>query len=289
MTECLTFIEKKKLEAALGMQSGYVIDFSNNTFEEFFREVVGVEIYDPIYDYRSGSKANRMRAFWSKATEKEICKFLTGLIDVWDLYSNTCISDSNKKLIESILARLGGSLKSEQSESKTAKTKIEDGLADTLRTQLLELSGLQPQRRGFAFELFLKELFDAYGLDAKASFRIMGEQIDGSFVFNNETYLLEAKWQNLPTAAADLHIFEGKLGEKASWARGLFVSYSGFTSVGLEAFGRGKRVICMDGYDLSEILNERLSFTEVLDAKIRLAAETGQPYAPVRNLILGRL
>ena len=38
----LTHIEKQKLERELGMGSGYVLDFSNRTFEEFFREVVGV-------------------------------------------------------------------------------------------------------------------------------------------------------------------------------------------------------------------------------------------------------
>jgi hypothetical protein len=43
----LTHIEKQKLERELGMSSGYVLNFSNRTFEEFFREVVGVEIYAP--------------------------------------------------------------------------------------------------------------------------------------------------------------------------------------------------------------------------------------------------
>ncbi len=37
--------------------------------------------------------------------------------------------------------------------------------------------------------------------------------------------------------------------------KGLFVSNSGFTEDGLAAFGRGKRVICMDGLDLFETLS----------------------------------
>ena len=45
----LTHIEKLKLERELGMGSGYVLAFSNRTFEEFFREVVGVQIYDPRF------------------------------------------------------------------------------------------------------------------------------------------------------------------------------------------------------------------------------------------------
>lgn len=59
----LTFIERQKLEREFGMASGYVLNFSNRTFDEFFREIVGVDIYNQRYDKGSGSKANRMRAF----------------------------------------------------------------------------------------------------------------------------------------------------------------------------------------------------------------------------------
>lgn len=52
----LTNAEKRKLERALGMGSGYVLDFSNRTFEEFIFDSVGIDIYDNKYDYESGSK-----------------------------------------------------------------------------------------------------------------------------------------------------------------------------------------------------------------------------------------
>ena len=114
----------------------------------------------------------------------------------------------------------------------------------------------------------------------------MGEQIDGSFLLGDETYLLEAKWQNEQTPAADLHTFEGKLGQKAPWSRGLFFSNSGFTPDGLEAFGRGKRTVCMDGFDLCEMLRLKRPFGEVIDAKVRRAAETGSPFISVRELFV---
>lgn len=101
------------------------------------------------------------------------------------------------------------------------------------------------------------DMFDAYGLEARDAFRLKGEQIDGSFQLANETYLLEAKWQNAQSGVAEFHGFHGKLEQKAAWARGLFISNSGFTDDGLEAFGRGKRVICMDGYDLYELLSRK--------------------------------
>jgi len=166
-------------------------------------------------------------------------------------------------------------------------TSLSDNASNKLISRLIQVTSLPPQKRGYEFEAFLKELFDAYGLAARASFRITGEQIDGSFVINNATYLLEAKWQNSQTGAADLHTFEGKLGQKASWSRGLFVSNSGFSSDGLQAFGRGKRLICMDGFDLSEMLRLKLSFVDVMNAKVRRAAETGFPFVPVRDLFIG--
>jgi hypothetical protein len=283
----LTHIEKQKLERELGMGSGYVLGFSNRTFEEFFREVVGIHIYDSRYDLGSGSKANRMRAFWQLATEEQLRSLLGGLLEAWDLYSDSSIPDSAQSLLQQILSRLGGiSDVVESQQNGDVAPQIDEGISKRLISHLLEVTALPPQKRGYEFERFLKALFDAYDLSARASFRLIGEQIDGSFVMHNETYLLEAKWQNSPTGVADLLTFEGKLGEKASWSRGLFVSNSGFSKEGLQAFGRGKRLVCMDGFDLSEMLRLRLSIVDVLEAKVRKAAETGSPFVSVRELFI---
>jgi hypothetical protein len=280
----LTHIEKQKLERELGMNGGYVLKFSNRSFEEFFREVVGVEIFDPRFNAGSGSKANRMRAFWSTASDIQHQKLLSGLLDGWSIYADTPITDSARALLQQIIARLGGGVIVPPQKANLGL--LDAALAQRLTTRLLEVSSAAPQQRGYDFERYLRELFDAYGLSARASFRLTGEQIDGSFVMHNETYLLEAKWQNSPTGAGDLHVFEGKLREKANWSRGLFVSNSGFTIDGLEAFGRGKRMVCMDGFDLSEMLRLRRHFSDIMEAKVRRAAETGSPFVPVRDLFI---
>ena len=56
----LNFLEKMKLEKLFEMSSGYVLGFSNRTFAEFVAESTRIDIYDPKYDYASGSKANRL-------------------------------------------------------------------------------------------------------------------------------------------------------------------------------------------------------------------------------------
>ncbi len=79
-------------------------------------------------------------------------------------------------------------------------------------------------------------------------------------------------------------VFHGKIGEKAAWTRGLFVSYIGYSEDGLAAFGRAKNIICVDGFDLSETLTRELPLDVVLERKVRHAAETGQAFARVRDL-----
>nr|WP_245217540.1 restriction endonuclease [Rheinheimera maricola] len=268
------------------MGGGYVLNFSNRTFDDFFREVVGVNIYDQRFDNGSGSKAQRMRAFWDLATVAQLVMLLEGLVEAWEIYSDARISNTTRDLLENIILRLTGKEKSPNPAKSAATQSLDESVSNVLMQKLIKLSELQPQARGYEFERFLKELFEVYGLAPRASFRMVGEQIDGSFQLQNETYLLEAKWQNAPIGAGDLHTFEGKLGEKASWSRGLFVSISGLTQDGLNAFGRGKRVVCMDGFDLYEILRLRMSFEATVAAKVRRAAETGRPFVSVRELSL---
>ena len=279
----LTHIEKLKLERELGMGGGFVLNFTNQTFAQFFRDVVGVNIYDDQYNLASGSKANRLRAFWENSSDSQIISLISGLIDGWNFYSEENLPSSTRKIFQNIVSRLSG--KSDSNKQKSDKGFIINATNYGLLTQrLIDLTNLKPQARGFEFEKFLKDLFEISNLSPRPSFRIVGEQIDGSFELHNETYLLEAKWQNLPCGVSDLHIFEGKLKEKASWTRGLFISNSGFSPEGLLAFGRGKRVVCMDGFDLSEILRVPISFEEAIAAKVRRAAETGNPYVSIREL-----
>lgn len=169
-----------------------------------------------------------------------------------------------------------------------AATMLGPERAQALAARLIEISQLGPQERGLRFEGFLGELFEAFGLAPRRDFRLAGEQIDGSFKLNGQTYLVEAKWHGPQIGFADLMTFSGKVAGKASWARGLFVSNSGFTADGLEAFSRGRQtnLICADGLDLYEVLSRRVSLIDVLDAKARRAAETNRAYVPVRDLDL---
>jgi hypothetical protein len=73
--------EKQVLEKLFQMGDGYVLNFSDRTVAEFFRNDVNAEIYDPKYNYASGSKANRMRGLWQVAGDALVGRSIEKLID----------------------------------------------------------------------------------------------------------------------------------------------------------------------------------------------------------------
>jgi len=93
----LTFIEKTKLERLLGMGSGYVLDFTNRTFAEFVVDSTGKDIYNAKYEYDSGSKANRLRAFWNKEPNHLVAKLVS---DVLEYCREASISEGQNSLYE---------------------------------------------------------------------------------------------------------------------------------------------------------------------------------------------
>jgi hypothetical protein len=77
----LSNTEKRKLEQLLDMGGGYVMNFSNRTFDEFVIDSTGRKIYDSRYEYESGSKANRLRGFWQQEGNSVVGKLMRDLLD----------------------------------------------------------------------------------------------------------------------------------------------------------------------------------------------------------------
>lgn len=77
----LRYREKDQLERLLRMSGGYVLDFSDRTFGEFFSDF-GIDIHSDEYARASGSKANRLRAFWDLAPADLVAAVLGDLIDI---------------------------------------------------------------------------------------------------------------------------------------------------------------------------------------------------------------
>lgn len=104
-------IEKRVFEDLFGMASGYVLDFSNNRFAEFFRETVNINIYASKYAFNGDSKAKRLRAFWETEPGALVGKVLAGLLEVWQYNAARNGQTNNSpqyKQAAGIVARLTG-------------------------------------------------------------------------------------------------------------------------------------------------------------------------------------
>ncbi|MBN9685914.1 MULTISPECIES: restriction endonuclease [unclassified Corallococcus] len=273
------------LDSIFEMNTGYVLDFSDRTMSRFFSDELNIDIDNPVYQDDGNSKAKRLRCFLRKVDAPTAVRTLNALWEYREARrQQACreeiVANAHGRLLE-LINRLQGGPRREQAPAAPAFNREK---AAQLRAALMALANLNPHPRGYAFERFLKDLFDAYGLAARDAFRLQGEQIDGSFLLGSEVYLLEAKWHGASIGNAELHAFHGKVEQKAAWTRGLFISHSGFTEDGLHAFGRGKRVICMDGLDLWDALSREIPMNHVLEQKVRHAAEKGEPFARVRDL-----
>jgi len=73
-------VDKKQLEHLFGMGGGYVLDFSNATFSEFFNGL-NVAIDNDKYALNGTSKAKRLRVFWSQESNAIVGESINELLN----------------------------------------------------------------------------------------------------------------------------------------------------------------------------------------------------------------
>lgn len=155
----LTVVEKRKLEKFLGMESGYVLDFSNRSFGQFVIDSTGRNIYDSRYDYGSGSKANRMRAFWQKEENSVVGKLLKDILD----YSED--TGAQAEMCRLIVARLLGSGSNPPAafshDDERSKQQLR-ALRELEEQFFLLASESDRSRAGLALEKLLNRLFKIF-------------------------------------------------------------------------------------------------------------------------------
>lgn len=74
--------DKRILEKLFGMHSGYVLDFSNATFQSFFESNFNIDIEAAKYCSNGSSKAKRLRSFFELESEELVGKVILELIEV---------------------------------------------------------------------------------------------------------------------------------------------------------------------------------------------------------------
>jgi hypothetical protein len=75
----LTITERRQLENAFAMGGGYVLQFSDQTYREFFGDL-GIEIDAERYKADGTSKAKRMRCFWKLESDQVVARVLDAAV-----------------------------------------------------------------------------------------------------------------------------------------------------------------------------------------------------------------
>lgn len=198
--------------------------------------------------------------------------------DLWDPGFHAALSaDStaraNRLVEEAILQdRLRATERSQRSQE-----------LEELKREFVDLYGsADRQKAGLQLEKVLNRLFALHGLDPREAFRVLGEQIDGSFELDHEIYLFEAKWHKHPTPAADLFVFREKILGKSPFTRGVFLSVSGVSREAQEAIREGKQptFFTIDGFDVMMLLQGSIDLVSFLRRRQRLLAEEGRVSVP---------
>ena len=130
---------------------------------------------------------------------------------------------------------------------------------------------------GLVLEKRLNQLFEVFELQPRQPFRVVGEQIDGSFMLDGHVCLLESKWERKPLPEADLLVFRGKIEGKSSFTRGVLIALNDVSAQAREAIVRGKvpSFFVINGHDVMMILSEATTLTDYLRKRVRLLAEEG--------------
>lgn len=128
----LSMLEKRKFEDLFGMQSGYVLDFSNQSFSALFQSTVGINIYSDRYSTNGESKAKRLRSFWEQESNSIVGKVLDELLSFWKYQQDSSGSKNDNSTYNDALAicsRLLGRkniTKSDNPDEEFLKKKFED-------------------------------------------------------------------------------------------------------------------------------------------------------------------
>ena len=105
----LTDTEKRYFEKLFDMSGGYVLDFTNDTFGEFFGRH-NVDIHGRKYHFKS-SKAKKLRAFWKVEPDGLVGTVLSEMLDSYGAYCELNSEDIDNSILEKargIVGRLTG-------------------------------------------------------------------------------------------------------------------------------------------------------------------------------------
>lgn len=165
----LSSVELMVFEKLFNMQSGYVLNFSNRTFDQFIFESVGINVRDEHYinnveqTMYSSSKANILRYFWTNEEYNVVIKLLNDLVEYCELLDDSEIDEKLLVKAQQIL-----------SNHETSPHLIENNSTEETISKLIDdiNNSIEIGRPQFTLDrlhtlmgYYVKELCDEHGIE----------------------------------------------------------------------------------------------------------------------------
>ena len=106
----LTFADKQYLEKILNMSSGYVLNFTDATFADFFKPY-DVDIHSKGYQASGTSKARKLRAFWELEPDTLVGRVMSAMLDTYEVNCDVAGRERETELLaksREVVSRLSG-------------------------------------------------------------------------------------------------------------------------------------------------------------------------------------
>ena len=306
----LTYVEKLQLEKLFGMGGGYVLNFSDSTFQEFIADSVGIDMYAPGMDAGGTSKAKRLRYFWKVQPNHIVGRLLLALCDYCRIIENKpdqillseCVEIA-RRLTSGQSAAPPQSFVSAYPSSTAPNIRVTTPNSPSVASIAAQSEALlrmfdematcsEPNRRGYLLENLLVKTFQLHKVDVVRSFRRNNgsEQIDAAFKLEGWHYLVECRWREKLANTRQVDGLRGQVQRSGKQTMGLFLAINGWSShvpANLKQ-NPDKSVLLMDGYDLRVVLEGRITLRELLFAKLAHFNIEGEPFVSVKQIIEDR-
>ena len=196
------------LDELFEMGSGYVLNFSDRTFTQFFVEELNIDIDDAAYAVNGRSKGKRLRCFLRTVDKPTVVRTLNGLWEYREALRQRSgkpdqIENAHGQLL-ALINRLEGRSGPASPAGAVPSPAFDRPKIAKIKANLIALSSFARRRGAMRSRRSSKSVFLTPTPRCKDPFRLHGEQIDGSFQFGHETYLVEAKWQDQRMGAASV-------------------------------------------------------------------------------------
>lgn len=90
------------LEELFDMESGYVLDFSNSSFQKFIKGIINIDIYNDKGYENYCSKANKLRQIFETEYNSKVVELISALLNYYEDYKikSNNLTDYDKKKID---------------------------------------------------------------------------------------------------------------------------------------------------------------------------------------------